>query len=50
MNLTTEETFLTIAIKFQMPEYDDHVGGGGMDNMPVNRAVGVGVGGGYYQR
>ncbi|KAK6332835.1 hypothetical protein TWF696_002857 [Orbilia brochopaga] len=36
--------------KRKMPEYDDRVGGVGMNNMPVNHAHAVGVGGGYYQR
>ncbi|KAK6513498.1 hypothetical protein TWF281_005122 [Arthrobotrys megalospora] len=36
--------------KRKIPEYDDRVGGVGMNNMPVNHAHAVGVGGGYYQR
>ncbi|KAF3940595.1 hypothetical protein ABW19_dt0209291 [Dactylella cylindrospora] len=36
--------------KRKMPEYEDHVGGVGMNNMPLNHAHAVGVGGGYYQR
>ncbi|KAF3170365.1 hypothetical protein TWF751_006845 [Orbilia oligospora] len=36
--------------KRKIPEYDDRVGGVGMNNLPVNHAHAVGVGGGYYQR